>query len=318
MSIEIDNRRSFAEKHWAVSRFTKEIAEVIDILDMLHNNSPLQIVEMEYKNKVSLYFAQHLLSTMNTLKSIEHCAMNLFFADAFSLTRKYRDDLFQCLFLINTISSYAEHYMNLSSVDKAFENSNFDFDSLVRFICDYGFETKKRPEDDAVIEFMKNSISEKGKDMDKLRRQFFDASKYKDILVINPIINACFDRFFSEMWKEIDRILNNYVHANGIWFITSNLPGYVVTREANPYEELLSVIRNITVMFFAFLVLIDPAIIRSSDYIDCLEMAVTPLEGSQYWVAKGFTKYIDKYVVGVSPELKKYLQENNKYGMEIL
>jgi hypothetical protein len=208
--------------------------------------------------------------------------------------------------------------MNLSSVDKAFENSNFDFDSLVRFICDYGFETKKRPEDDAVIEFMKNSISEKGKDMDKLRRQFFDASKYKDILVINPIINACFDRFFSEMWKEIDRILNNYVHANGIWFITSNLPGYVVTREANPYEELLSVIRNITVMFFAFLVLIDPAIIRSSDYIDCLEMAVTPLEGSQYWVAKGFTKYIDKYVVGVSPELKKYLQENNKYGMEIL
>ena len=43
--------------------------------------------------------------------------------------------------------------------------------------------------------------------------------------------------------------------------------------------------------------------IRSSDYLDALEMGFNPKEGSQYYVAPQINKYIDTYM---SKELKNF------------
>lgn len=44
------------------------------------------------------------MSVMNTLVSIDFCADREHFSDAFTLARKYRDDLMQYVYLLNVVS----------------------------------------------------------------------------------------------------------------------------------------------------------------------------------------------------------------------
>ncbi|HAT4339443.1 TPA: hypothetical protein I9094_001708 [Clostridium perfringens] len=53
----------------------------------------------------------------------------------------------------------------------------------------------------------------------------------------------------------------------------------------------------------------------STDYVDSLEIGLNPQEGSQYWVAPFITEYINKKMILISDEWKKYLK--SKVSMEI-
>ena len=57
----------------------------------------------------------------------------------------------------------------------------------------------------------------------KDRKDFFDASKYKNYLISNnQKAKSIFDFFLVDKWKKEDRKLNNYVHTNGIRYLTNN------------------------------------------------------------------------------------------------
>lgn len=316
-----DSIRETPKEDPALVDFSANMREFVEILDMLHDNIQPMTLGITKGPTLHMYFSQHILSAINTLGNIEYCAIKWNFSDSFTLARKFRDDLFQCLFIINTISSYEEHCKDLTSKGNPNTSNttsiNEDIDSLSQYFDAYFSETSRRSKDNAIIGFLENSISGLEQNTKRIRKEFFDASKYREELLKDPIIKACFDSFFTKPWEDTDRVLNNYVHANGLRYITSNLNQYIFSGRDKLLSELSLVIKFATTMFLSIMILINPTCIMSSDYVDALEMDMIPEEGSQYWVAPGIQEFIDKYVVEISPDLKKYLQEENKYGMEI-
>lgn len=81
-----------------------QLNEIMDnahwVLQILGNNATSQ-PQVSFMNGNVLYLdIEFFLATDNTLKSILSCCKLSNFSDAFLLTRKYRDDLFQYLFMV--------------------------------------------------------------------------------------------------------------------------------------------------------------------------------------------------------------------------
>ena len=111
--------------------------------------------------------------------------------------------------------------------------------------------------------------------------------------------------------------LNDYVHNNGIKFSAQNL---IRKNNINLEVHLKNVNTRtsyISSFFIIVLLMVDSALISSTDYMDHLNCDSTPPEDSQYFVANFIQDFIDKKVSGLHPELKKYLKDNNINGMKI-
>ena len=78
-----------------------------------------------------------------------------------------------------------------------------------------------------------------------------------------------------------DRKLNNYVHTNGIRYLTNNYIYQDIKVQID--KELVETLQSITDIFLSLLSIIDSIKFHSSDYLDALEMDMEPQEGSQYW-----------------------------------
>ena len=296
--------------------FSKNLGKAKELLDILSDNA---YEESEYSicnKRIYNVGGQHLVASINTLQSVELCCERGHFSDAYALARKYRDDLLQYLFIIETLNSKTDFADE--DTEKLFDEPidiEKVFAAVMKFADVFYSGARKNERDRAVDAFLDNSLAEQEKQ--KCRREYFDASKYIFFLKKNKHVSDCFDFFFADVWREMDRTLNNYVHANGMQYIFSNLPQFSNIETSKRFDEILKIIMNTTTMFLAILILIEPNYIMSSDYIDCLECNIPPVIDSQYWVASGIQEYIDEFVVGIDPKLKEYLRDLNPSGMKI-
>ena len=148
----------------------------------------------------------------------------------------------------------------------------------------------------------------------KIEKKFFDTSKYKSYLVSNnEKVKYIFENFLVDKWLREDRKLNNYVHANGIRFVTDN---YIYqNKKEDKDKELIETLQNITDIFLSLLSVIDSIKFHSSDYLDALEMDMEPQEGSQYWVCPIIVEYMnDRF----DKKLLQYIQDNEENGMRFM
>jgi hypothetical protein len=99
--------------------------------------------------------------------------------------------------------------------------------------------------------------------------------------------------------------------------ITRKMVDNIYDHRKDAISHLISTIRDIMVIFISLIILIKASSIQSSDYIDYLDIEETPPEGSQYWVAAIIQNFIDTDIVRVSPCLKQFLKDNNRYSMQI-
>jgi hypothetical protein len=296
--------------------FKATLDEMSDLLDFIFDNASQQI-QMEWiGNKTYLIQGQALNAARYTLSSIWGCCKHACFSDAFTLVRKFRDDLVQYLFIVSTLDGIkglseeeAKRYFNdITNVDKVTEGMN-----LLYEIISSG--RKKEPYEKAVDSWLESTLSDDAHFQD--RRLYFDASKYISMLKNNDTIKNCFELYLVSLWSTLDRELNNYVHSNGRKYILSNLPDYIYNHRKDIIFHLISAIRDIMVIFISLIILIKPSFIQSSDYINYLDIGETPPEGSQYWVASIIQDFIDTDIVRVSSCLKQFLKENNRYNMQI-
>ena len=88
----------------------------------------------------------------------------------------------------------------------------------------------------------------------------------------------------------------------------------VVLDNENTERTLKDLGRYYTNMLLSIIIIMEAELIRSSDYLDALEMGFNPQEGSQYYVASQINKYINAYM---SKELKLFLIENASCNMLI-
>lgn len=292
----------------------EKIDDVISLFEMLSNNASAKIKIRICSSRSYLMSDQTMQSSIYTLKSIAFCLKKSHISDAGVLTRKFRDDLIQFLFILETMElTQSLNACELDNYfDKGYEGIICGIEELYR-IHESGIKKTKR--DIAIDSWFDNSL--KNKDSIQYRREFFDTSKYIHYLKKEKQIKKLFDNYIGECWYLSDRKLNNYVHSNGREYIFRNIPQYTKQGFENYVEEITNLIIDIAAMFLCIYILIDPSCIQSSDFIDYTDAEMQPPENCQYWVAGIATYFIDKYVTQIHTGLKLYLKNENKYGMQI-
>lgn len=264
--------------------------------------------------KKGTYFlsCENVMSVMNTLVSIDFCADREHFSDAFTLARKYRDDLMQYVYLLNVVSGIR----GLSDE----ELNKYDITNLQSFMKMIETEMlllaageRKNKEQKAVEAWFYKELETNAHS--KERKDYFDASKYKSHLEnANDKLKHIMSSYFEDIWRTVDRKLNNYVHGNGVNYISVN---YVRTIDSGKiHNELIEIMKNITSIFLCALAMVDATLMRSTDYLDALEFDEKPIEGSQYWVAPCIVEYMEKNFPRIDTGLLQYIEDNNAYGMK--
>lgn len=209
-------------------------------------------------------------SAQATLGSIIECCKCYCLADAYTLLRKYRDDLFFCLYLV---------VYNASSKSEATETTKEVENSIERW-CKNNLSNLK-------ISKVLSTISS----TDGLQEAI---KKYS----------------LRESFSKIGRKLNDYVHGNGYTYYNTNvclLSGKSIEKQL---EELTCTARYTTATFLFLLALCSPQYIMATDYIDYLEMGQVPPDDSQYWVAPFIVEFLKNNIALIDQNCYQYLKEN--------
>mgnify|MGYP000212826302 FL=1 len=290
--------------------YSYDIENIRDIFLCL-SDATFSSSEVSYGRKGAYILScQTMMSVCKTLETIDFCCFRNAYADAYTLIRKFRDDLMQYLFVLNVIQN--EHGLT----DKEVEQFEMSPESMMKMIeLDIATLISGERKTDAELAMEKwiyNVLENTENAMD--RKNFFDASKYKAYLISNnEKVRYIFENFFIDKWKKEDRKLNNYVHTNGIQYLMNN---YVYQdSKVQKDKELIESLQNIVDIFLSILAVIDSIKFHSSDYLDALEMNADPQEGSQYLVCPIIVDYMNERFDSV---LLKYIQDNEGHGMHFL
>lgn len=291
--------------------------ELENLRNLLFALSDMQFSILEGSvGKYGTYFisGEAIYACENTIKSIDYCCTQGFFADAFTLARKYRDDLMQYLFvsyIISNIQGQTEEEIRETYGGELTPESLIAMIIKEMHILQSG--DRKSDMELAVESWVYGNLE--NEEYHKERRKYFDTSKYKKHLESHSCVKILMTEYLKNTWKETDRTLNNYVHANGLKYITSN---YAANKEYESQKEvLIKTIKNITSIFLSILILIDGRKVQSSDYRDAMECGCIPENGCQYWVLPGVVEYMDENFKEIHSGLLDFLSENDPYGMKL-
>lgn len=290
-----------------------EIEEIWYIMVSLSDTTSSMPEVSKGEHGTYIFSCETMMSAMNTIISIDFCCGRGAYSDAYTLIRKYRDDLMQYLFVLNVIQNLEKNSYSdtedlnfielLSDPEKLFEILEKDMEALVS-------GEKKTDAEKAMEAWIYNKLENDY----NYRKRYFDTVRYKDYLIRNnDDVKYVMDNFLNKYWKEVDRKLNNYVHGNGKKYIQDN---YVYKlNKASRDTELIGTLQDITSLFLSLLAIIDSTKLRSSDYLDALEMGIEPEEESAYWICPCIVEYIND---NLEKGLLGYLQNREKNGMKYL
>lgn len=211
-----------------------------------------------------------LSSTQMTLQSIQLCCENSSLADAHTLIRKYRDDLYFYLYIL---------YVN-SNMDIL---NNNEITRHEKNIVNWNNNNLKDINITEILKYIgESSIAKEAVNKYKLKKSF----------------------------SKISNDLNDFVHSNGRLYYNRTYQYYYNVKSIKEnVDKIKYEINYITSTFLFLLILIRPDYISSTDYVDYLEYGLEPIEGSQYWVAGFVNDYINKNMLLICDEWKDYLRE---------
>lgn len=217
------------------------------------------------------------LSSELTAGSIISCCESGCLADANSLLRKLRDDLFFYLYVV-----VFDHAKMAEKPPK---------------------EVRKMEEN--INRWIENNLSDLS--IGVILKTIGQISVAKDA-VTRYNMQSYFD--------SINIRLNNFVHGNGVFYYNRNVLSYKENALYEQLETILNDMRLIVVTFLFLLTLCAPLSIMSTDYIDYLEYNINPPEGSQYWVAPFITDFLYKNSDLIYKNCIDYLRENTSMEFE--
>lgn len=224
-------------------------------------------------------FSLQMVSTSCELTagSIISCCESGCMADAFSLLRKYRDDMFFYLYVAvyDTCNKLEHDSQIVAQMEKNIDrwiNNNLN---------------------DLHIGDILKAIGQSSQVKDAVQ-------KYKLKSYFNTIGNR----------------LNDYVHSNGALFYNRNVNAYQGDSLQKQMQVLLKDMRFITIAFLFLLTLCSPLSIMSTDYVDYLDCGLTPPEGSQYCVAPFVAEFFKINIDLIDESCMKYLKDNTHMEFE--
>ena len=302
---------------------SSEISETWEVLDILTDNLSFSTPEI-ILSKMGTTFITELpvLCAQNTLISIDCCVQKAFLSDAFVLARKYRDDLMMCLYLFYKALDI-EKDTGSNSDGWSDDSSEIDFYERILNYAKEKIKQNSQDTDKVIIQnWDANKYSGDSHKPKKLRRVFCSANytntfknKKESKSEKAQSIKSAYD-LVADCWKNIDSILNDYVHVNSIECIKAN--GYLARQQREELSNVLfNVLRKITVIFLSLLSMIHPSALSANDYVFTYEITGKFVDGLQYEVPLGIVNYLQKYADQVNPGLLKFIQETNSLSMKI-
>ncbi len=279
-------------------KFYEIVKTVHSIMGLLGDKALSMPATLSSGDKTHMLYADFFDSIDNTLKSILVCTKMGNFSDANILLRKYRDNLFQWLFIIDSIEIIDGKKLDeILGVEPGDESSDQSVDSL----CD------------ALLSWFQDLELSKN-----WRKEYFDITPYLDWFMMNSLVKTCFDNYLKPTWEYLGADLNNYTHGNGKKFlISNNIQAYSNEIITDQVEGLIDRVWKTTACFLSILILNQPLYLMSSNYIDHFGNRITVPEDSQYWIEPIFQNFFGLYITQIHPDLKKFLKENNLFHMEI-
>lgn len=203
-----------------------------------------------------------------TLGSVVVCCESACIADANTLLRKYRDDLFFYLY----ISVY-------NSLDKHSEKAKV-------------MEAK-------ITKWLNNDLAD------------FQISQVLKAIAMAPQLRDAILKFnLKESFQKMGDALNNYVHSNGYTYYNHNANSYKEGELAVELRKIGDKARYMTVVFLLLLIFCSPMSVMSEDYIDYLDLNISPPQNSQYWVAPFVEHFIRENISFIDTNCLEYLREN--------
>ena len=321
--------RTAAEKYliWGKEMFSEKLKELDSFSRFMetmkfNENFISNLIEQAFgkpiiclsKKSTHIFDTLLLKTAKRTLNSILICCSYGSFADSNVLIRKYRDDLFLYLFILEVLNNRKGLTDNeISQITQGEMDADRLYHIVVSTIGVISGGWRKDRNDKAVDAWFDNEAS-----TGKFKKEL-SINNYLNYLKRNSEIEKCImEHGLNDLWEEIRVRLNDYTHANGKKFLEHNLLERLSSEEINEcIRQISERVSFITSVFLVFLILIKPDIIMASDYLDSVELGLKPPKDSQYWVAPFIIEYIDQIVVKFHPELKVFLHQNNKYGMLI-
>lgn len=205
-----------------------------------------------------------------TMGNVIVCCECACIADASTLLRKYRDDLFFYLY----VSVY----------------NSLDADS-----------EKGKCMASQIIRWLNNDLAD------------FRISHVLKAVAIAPQLKDAVIRYhLKESFQKISDHLNNYVHGNGQAYYNRNVNAYRDNELTTELKELGNYARYMTVVFLLLLIMCSPLSVMSTDYIDCLDLHISPPEDSQYWVAPFVERFIKENIAYIDANCLDYLRGNTQ------
>lgn len=100
--------------------------------------------------------------------------------------------------------------------------------------------------------------------------------------------------------------LDDCVHGNRYQYFLYNCSSLYLKHRDVFLSKIQTVLSTLFELHLSFLFSLNPHYLTSTDYRDCLEMGMTPPEGSEYWIAPFAQEIFDTYIKPNS-ELANYL-----------
>ncbi len=212
-----------------------------------------------------------------TLGSIIACCESGCMADAYSLLRKYRDDLFFYLYIV------------VWNADKKLDNKSPEVAQMETNI--------KRWVNDGLNDLYIGDVLQ--------------------AIGQSPMVKDAVQKYkLKNKFDDLGDKLNNYVHSNGLSFYNRNVSVFQGKVLQKQMEEVLNEMRFITITCLFLLTICSPLSIMSTDYEDCLDCNMIPPEGAQYWVAPFVTEFFKSNIELIDESCIKYLKDNTGMEFE--
>ncbi len=275
----------------------KELKGVLDctyvVLEILGENLGTIIKAIFSKDKVRYLSSALITSLENTTKSIYICCKIGNIIDANVLARKFRDDLFQLLFILDSIEKIDQSKIDLTTK----ETNNIKLFADLEDLVDLWFDNE--------IHLHK-------------QKHKLKYSQYKSrIMENNVILNGLYEEHLKLAFENHEK-LDNYVHSNGQGYTLGNQFSFSSRKEyAHEISLLQSKLEDIMVCFISSAFLISPDLFISGDYFDAIERRQVPTEGMKRQIAPGIQDFFDLIGNRKYRGLGKYLADENKYHMSI-
>lgn len=312
--IEDDDK---SRNEWLLKKanFNGFIETYIDFLNLIRDNVSSSFALLDYSEKLFV-IPRGCPSSIDALEGIKSLLINGDVIDSYVLVRKIRDNLFLDLVLLN--EAYKDKpYFKEPSFDFMKDNT-ISFaersDAFLAMIAKELIEEAKSHVEDETYQSLKRWNRSKISSKDKAK--FFGYSHYYDYLKSPSVPTSKVSTLFSTSLSNVEKHLNNYVHGNGAIF-GDNI---IYKNSYKAFFNQIKSIRNclsIIMMYFASCVfMINGTLFHSSDYLDALDIEITPNEELKYEIAPSCQNILDE-IKEIQPEVYDLLVKSNKFQMNI-